>query len=286
MGLLNIMTELRVRTMANVLDVANSSAKPWNILDDLGRIGADARPVVIQGGLSTDAYLYDPFRRMLLERGFDVTATSLSAHGYASIQRDAASLAKAVEGASARSVASGGDGLVSVVGHSKGGLASRWYLQQMGGVGRVAQLVTIGTPHNGSAPGGASLIGLTQRLPGIDGVKQLSAGSSLVRTLNDALPQFMADARAARPEFRIVSIAGDMNLPGLRGTDGLVSVGAATLDESIDGVHNLVFQGAGGHHGAIAGQIGLFEPTLRSATRLLAGNPVAKAAEGASGLVA
>jgi hypothetical protein len=241
---------------------------------------------VIQGGLSTDAYLYDPFRRMLLERGFDVTATSLSAHGYASIQRDAASLAKAVEGASARSVASGGDGLVSVVGHSKGGLASRWYLQQMGGVGRVAQLVTIGTPHNGSAPGGASLIGLTQRLPGIDGVKQLSAGSSLVRTLNDALPQFMADARAARPEFRIVSIAGDMNLPGLRGTDGLVSVGAATLDESIDGVHNLVFQGAGGHHGAIAGQIGLFEPTLRSATRLLAGNPVAKAAEGASGLVA
>jgi hypothetical protein len=285
-GLLNGITEFRVRAMANVLEAAHPGAKPWNILDDLGRIGKDARPVVIQGGLSTDAYLYDPFKRMLLERGFDVTATHLQLHGYASIQRDAASLSKAVNAASARSIAGGGDGLVNVVAHSKGGLASRWYLQQMDGIDHVAQLVTIGTPHNGSAPGGATLTALTSRLPGIAGVKELSTTSRTVTTLNDTLPQFMQRARAARPDFRIVSVTGDMNLPGLRGTDGLVSVGAARLDDSIPGLHNLVFQGAGGHHGAVAGQLGLFEPTLRSATELLAGSSVSQAAKGASNLVA
>lgn len=283
MGVLSAIGELRVRAMSSVLDAAHPGAAPWDeLLHDLGPIGADARPVVIQGGLSTDAYLYEPLKRVLEARGFDVAATHLDLHGYATLQRDAANLAREVDAASARSIARGSDGLVNVVAHSKGGLSTRWYLQRMGGVEHVAQLVTIGTPHNGSAPYGARIGALATQLPGMRAVKQLSHVGPEVLGLNRDLRRFMQESVAARPEFRIVSIAGDMDLPGLRGTDGLVSTGAAHVDATIPGVTNLVFRGAGAHHGAIAGQLGLFEPTIRSATTLLAGGTIDQASAGAT----
>ncbi|MFW6050348.1 MAG: alpha/beta fold hydrolase [Myxococcota bacterium] len=39
---------------------------------------------------------------------------------------------------------------VSLVGHSLGGLAARWYVQEMGGRARVDRLVTLATPHAGT----------------------------------------------------------------------------------------------------------------------------------------
>lgn len=39
---------------------------------------------------------------------------------------------------------------VSLVGHSLGGLLARWYVQELGGRGRVDRLVTVATPHAGT----------------------------------------------------------------------------------------------------------------------------------------
>lgn len=284
MGLLSIAAELRTRTLANAFNVAGTPA--WtNLLDDLGQIGAKARPVVIQGGLSTDAYLYEPLKRLLEARGFKVFASDMPLHGFASFVADAKSLGGTVERAAAWSRANGGDGLVSLVGHSKGGLTSRLYLQSMGGLDHVAQLVTVGTPHNGSQPVGKAASKLLELMPGLPGVKQLSSNSKFVQGMNLDLSYFMRHAQEIRPGFRITSVAGDIDLPGLRGTDLLVSTGAAALDDTIAGVRNLVFKGGMPHHGAIVGQYGMHEPTLRAVVQLLAGHEVDDVARGA-GLLA
>jgi pimeloyl-ACP methyl ester carboxylesterase len=39
---------------------------------------------------------------------------------------------------------------IDVVGHSKGGLIGRYYIQKLGGAARVRHLVTLGTPHRGT----------------------------------------------------------------------------------------------------------------------------------------
>ncbi len=283
MGILATIGELRTKPLGHLIGVADSVLRPESLLDDLGRIGDSARPVVIQGGLSTDAYMYEPLADLLRARGFqDVSATALDFHGFGSFQKDAKNLAELVRAASERSKAAGGDGLVTVIAHSKGGLTARWYLQKLGGVEHVDQLITLGTPHNGSAPYGTQLTALGGLLPGMTAIKQLSASSREVRWLNRDLHGFMERARAMRPEFRMVSLAGDIDLPMLRGTDGLVSNGAARLDPTVAGVSNLVFRGHGAHHGAIAGQYGVHESTLRSATILASGGPLDQAASGAA----
>lgn len=40
---------------------------------------------------------------------------------------------------------------VDIVAHSFGGLVARYYIQNLGGENRVRQLITMGTPHRGSA---------------------------------------------------------------------------------------------------------------------------------------
>jgi triacylglycerol lipase len=41
-------------------------------------------------------------------------------------------------------------GPLSIIGHSKGGLIGRYYVKRLGGDKRVQNLITLGTPHNGS----------------------------------------------------------------------------------------------------------------------------------------
>ena len=43
-----------------------------------------------------------------------------------------------------------GDGKVNLIAHSMGGLDARWYVGRLGGADRVASLVTISTPHQGT----------------------------------------------------------------------------------------------------------------------------------------
>jgi pimeloyl-ACP methyl ester carboxylesterase len=41
-------------------------------------------------------------------------------------------------------------GPLSIIGHSKGGLIARYYVKRLGGDRRVLNLITLGTPHNGT----------------------------------------------------------------------------------------------------------------------------------------
>lgn len=75
-----------------------------------------------------------------------------------------------------------------VIGHSKGGLIARRYVQHYGGDKRVKSVITLGTPHHGTptAPIGVALMGFGT-LP--SSARDLLPGSSLIRHLGrDSFP--------------------------------------------------------------------------------------------------
>ncbi len=111
------------------------------------------------------------------------------------------------------------DGPVCLVAHSLGGLISRYYAQVLGG--RVDALVTIGTPHRGTA----LARGWPMRL-----ARELSPGSQLLRTLTAT--------RSRLDHAKLTSVIAVQ--------DSLVPCHSAALDGSravyVDGV---------GHHGVL-----------------------------------
>jgi pimeloyl-ACP methyl ester carboxylesterase len=64
---------------------------------------------------------------------------------------------------------------VIIVGHSMGGLVARAYVERCGGAGRVAKVISIGTPHHGT---------LTARLAPGANAGQMRIGSAWLRELN------------------------------------------------------------------------------------------------------
>lgn len=65
---------------------------------------------------------------------------------------------------------------VDVVAHSMGGLAARWYVEHAGGAANVDDLVTLGTPHQGSrlaytqfTPGGVAMRPTSRLLADLNG---------------------------------------------------------------------------------------------------------------------
>jgi len=64
---------------------------------------------------------------------------------------------------------------VSLVGHSMGGLIARYYIDRLGGAGKVNLCVTIGSPHHGTQ--------LSRLAPGING-KQMCPGSEFLTDLS------------------------------------------------------------------------------------------------------
>ncbi|MFO0598543.1 MAG: alpha/beta fold hydrolase [Myxococcaceae bacterium] len=71
-------------------------------------------------------------------------------------------------------------GPLSIVGHSKGGLIASYYIKRLGGDRRVKNLVTLGTPHNGSPSAyfGIAAYGLISR-----SIWQLTPMSPFIRRL-------------------------------------------------------------------------------------------------------
>lgn len=71
-------------------------------------------------------------------------------------------------------------GPLSIIGHSKGGLIGRYYVKRLGGDRRVQNLITLGTPHNGSPTAyvGVATLGLVAR-----SVWQMTPMSPFIRRL-------------------------------------------------------------------------------------------------------
>jgi triacylglycerol lipase len=67
---------------------------------------------------------------------------------------------------------------ISIVGFSMGGLVARSYVQDFGGVRRVAQLLTIGTPNQGTETARLLLMpGIREMVPGSVWLQRLNRGS-------------------------------------------------------------------------------------------------------------
>ncbi len=71
-----------------------------------------------------------------------------------------------------------------VIGHSKGGLLARRYVQQFGGDRRVASVLTLGTPHRGT-PTAALAVGLSWAMRGSTSAHDLLPNSRVIQRLNE-----------------------------------------------------------------------------------------------------
>jgi pimeloyl-ACP methyl ester carboxylesterase len=110
-----------------------------------GQRTGEHTPVLLVPGFVCNAGLWAWFARALRRRGHPVF-THTPEPLFGPIDGYAAALAARVEALSAAA----GDRRVALVGHSMGGLIARAYLRRSG-TARVACLVTLGTPHHGSA---------------------------------------------------------------------------------------------------------------------------------------
>jgi hypothetical protein len=199
------------------------------------------KQVVIAGGLFTTGHSYSALREHLAEQGVDAWVVPIHKFGFDTVRNDANLLAETVAQASAASRAAGGDGRVSILGHSKGGIVARWYLERMGGMPNVDQLVTYGTPHQGTMPIGKFLSPIAARLP-IHPVQELITNGPL---MNDVIAGLPAALRQATPGFRIVSVAGDIDRGPINGWDGFIKdreaqIGIAGTDDAVSGAAGLV----------------------------------------------
>ncbi|MFH8433988.1 alpha/beta fold hydrolase [Streptomyces sp. NPDC018007] len=137
---------------------------------------AAAPPVVLLHGFIDNRSVFLVLRRALTRHGLRRT-TSLN---YSPLTRDvraaAALLGRQVEAVCART----GHDRVDIVGHSLGGLIARYYVQRLGGDRRVRTLVTLGTPHGGTAVApGAGLHPI---------VRQMRGDSSVIEELRRPAP--------------------------------------------------------------------------------------------------
>ncbi|MDX3504174.1 alpha/beta fold hydrolase [Streptomyces sp. ATCC51928] len=138
-------------------------------------------PVVLLHGFVDNRSVFLLLRRALIRNGHDHGHhRHLESLNYSPLTRDiraaAGLLGRHVEEICART----GHHRVDIVGHSLGGLIARYYVQRLGGDRRVRTLVTLGTPHGGTAVApGAGIHPI---------VRQMRAGSSVIEELRAPAP--------------------------------------------------------------------------------------------------
>lgn len=137
---------------------------------------AAERPVVLLHGFIDNRSVFVLLRRTLARHG----RRHLASLNYSPLTRDlrtaAELLGRHVEEVCART----GQREVDIVGHSLGGLIARYYVQRLGGDRRVRTLVTLGTPHGGTAVApGAGIHPI---------VRQMRGSSALIEELRRPAP--------------------------------------------------------------------------------------------------
>ncbi|QXQ98947.1 alpha/beta fold hydrolase [Streptomyces sp. WY228] len=138
-------------------------------------------PVVLLHGFIDNRSVFLLLRRALLRNDHGHHRhRHLESLNYSPLTRDiraaAGLLGRHVEEICART----GHHRVDIVGHSLGGLIARYYVQRLGGDRRVRTLVTLGTPHGGTAVApGAGVHPI---------VRQMRAGSSVIEELRAPAP--------------------------------------------------------------------------------------------------
>ncbi len=139
----------------------------------------DRLPVLLLHGYSCNRGVMLPLRRRLGARGVSAYTHNLEP-AFADIDSYADALARRIEEICA---ATGADKLV-IVAHSMGGLAARACLRKHG-ARRVAKLITLGTPHHGTALARLGLgANARQMVPGNAWLERLNAAAPAVATVS------------------------------------------------------------------------------------------------------
>jgi triacylglycerol lipase len=140
------------------------------------------------------------------------------------------------------------DGRVVVVAHSMGGLDARYMIAKLGMADRVAALVTISTPHRGSAYADWVMRNLAEKLRGAQLVRALGLDLQAVADLTtDSLARFNGEVpdhpavryfsiSAARPAGKVAAIFAHSQAIVSRAegeNDGIVSVASAKWGEHL-----------------------------------------------------
>jgi pimeloyl-ACP methyl ester carboxylesterase len=132
-------------------------------------------PVLLVHGLVDNRSVFSVMNRSLRRRGFTHVCTWNYSPLLTDIARGAADLGAHIE----RICEQTGHDRVHVVGHSLGGLISRYFVQRQGGHRRVESLVTLGTPHHGS---------LWAHVVPTPLIRQLRPGSPVIQELDEPAP--------------------------------------------------------------------------------------------------
>ena len=131
----------------------------------------DQLPVLLVHGYVCNRGFMLPLRRYLGARGVSAYTHNLEP-AYADIDSYADGLARRIE----KICAATGAGKLVILAHSMGGLAARAYLRRHG-AGCVAKLITLGTPHHGTA---------LARLGAGENARQMVPGNAWLERLNQA----------------------------------------------------------------------------------------------------
>lgn len=128
------------------------------------------RVVVFVHGYGAAGAVFEPMRAHVEEK-LAVPTSHFTYRSLWSFAKITSTLASHVDAIAARG------NQIDLVGHSLGGLLSRWYVQEMGGAAHVRRVVTLATPHAGTgsaviAPGPLREV----LLPGSAVVRRLAAG--------------------------------------------------------------------------------------------------------------
>jgi len=140
------------------------------------------RPVLLLYGVFATRRTMEVLERRLRRDGYCVFSLDLSAPGRVFDTRGINDLAELVRAKVERMfVRYPGMGPLTVIGHSKGGLVGAYYVKRLGGHERTRALVTLGTPHNGTATTWAALpMALLDR-----SILQMTPRSAFVRRLQE-----------------------------------------------------------------------------------------------------
>ncbi|MFI7645425.1 lipase family alpha/beta hydrolase [Micromonospora sp. NPDC049460] len=155
-------------------------ATPTAVTAPAATATATANPVIVVGGLIGLSIAYEPIAARLRADGFRVFVYQLPGLGFGDIRDSARAFAAYVE--QVRSVT--GASQVDVVGHSEGGLVSRWYVKFLGGASAVGRYVSLGSPQQGTYVANILRVVGLGSCAGVVACQQMSIGSDFLADLN------------------------------------------------------------------------------------------------------
>ncbi len=189
----------------------------------VGDVEAAGTPIIMVHGIIDNHSIFTVLRRGLAKRGFGRMITL----NYSPLTDDVRRVARRLKNVVDTVCRETGYDRVHIIGHSMGGVVSRYYIQHLGGDSRVHTLVTLGSPHHGTiwAKAVPESVSITSQMrPNSDLVQELEQPAPGCRTRMIAiwsdLDQIIVPQRNARivhPDINARNVfikgVGHMSLP-------------------------------------------------------------------------